>query len=708
MYTIAYGSAKEEGGKFMRAHASVLGGFCAFSEGETTEMVSVVDMSRIAPEISHLVCGGIDDWEVVEAPDRATLLKNVATRHTAARALANVELCLVGLSEDLRKELLGEVEDSLRATDIQRPLLSMLLRAPLQSDDELTLAIECSLTLGLAAIASLLEEVRESQPLLRRVADRWLSLPEELFNSIAGGRQRIWRLAVAGGVVLDSLEVATPRELEQIWARLAFDVSAPSERIVLTRLSKAVARTLFPEFVYEAEQTSVVAVGGVSEESEEEVDFKPRNSDPQMALQRALKQVDSITTAVAGGYDARARQYLNELVKGQLAFSMGENHAVKSLCNIAQQCAEMFRTDFEYECLQKAIQIKPNDDWTLIQLADHYKRVGCFADAISTLMRTTSSGNDTMSRASLADVYVQMRRFEDALAIYDSIPEGEHDGKIRGAKADLLRHWGRIDEAKREYIRIIEDGLCTDRVKAGQAEIAKREGNLAVARELYIGLVASERVDEVSAVIYRMALANILVRMGELKEAYRHVDDAVQKRPFARQPRAFRAAIAGLLGKPEEALRDLPRLGQTNAFYEWVNEYIRGLLLLLLNRYEDAHAALFQEFERRFLDGDADVMLRLGAAVCFLRDRAGVENAAQKLAEVPATKDVFVENIRAALAYHVAMALHEEGEIQRLEGQLRSIEDPDIKALIYAIRARDWKIAWNFEVRALLRLRPAA
>ena len=192
--------------------------------------------------------------------------------------------------------------------------------------------------------------------------------------------------------------------------------------------------------------------------------------------------------------------------------------------------------------------------------------------------------------------------------------------------------------------------------------------------------------------------------MGELTDAYKQIDEAVQRRPFARQARVFRAAVAGLLGKPGDAIRDLPRLGQTQAFNEWVSDYVRGLLLLMLDRYADAGEALLQNVEERFLDKDATGMLRLGAAVCFLRTRDGVESAASKLSEVSEMKDAFADTIRAALQYHVAVALGHDAEIRRLETQLELVDDDDIKALVTAIRQRDWKKAWSLEVRTLLRL----
>ena len=128
----------------------------------------------------------------------------------------------------------------------------------------------------------------------------------------------------------------------------------------------------------------------------------------------------------------------------------------------------------------------------------------------------------------------------------------------------------------------------------------------------------------------------------------------------------------------------------------------------MLHRYADAREALLQKVEEKFLDKDATGMLRLGAAVCFLRTRDGVESAAKRLSEVPDMKDAFADAIRTALDYHVAVALHRNADITRLEKQLVSVDDKDLQALVTAIKGRDWEKAWRLEVRTLLRLRLAA
>jgi len=511
-------------------------------------------------------------------------------------------------------------------------------------------------------------------------------------------------MAIGAGVVPETLVASTFQAAGSAWVKLVFGLALPAERAVMSRVSKAVATALFPDHAESRPDVSAISEVDPGDSSGENRQTKPRPRHGHASYVQALRQVEGITGAVAEGRDANARRFLKELVEAQMSFGGGEEHAVKSICNIAQQCADMFRTDFEYECLETAISIKPGDAWTLVQIADHFKRVGRFDDAIATLRQAEVSGEQLIARSSLADVYVHMGRFQEAMSIYESLSAGEQDETVRQAKADVLRRWGRLDDAGREYDRIVRDGLATHRLFAGKAEIAKRQGRLLEARKIYRELLEDSELDFSSIVIYRMALANVLLRMGDLREAYTTIDTVVQMRPFSRQAKAFRAAIVGLLGNAAGAISDLPHLGQTQAFNEWVSEYVRGLLLLMLDRYADARAALLQNVEERLLDRDASGILRLGAAVCFLRRREDVERAAETLHKVPDMQDAFANAIRAALEYHVAVALQQDAEIRRLEPQLKSVDDADVAALVTAIQQRDWNRAWPLEVRTLLRL----
>ena len=465
-------------------------------------------------------------------------------------------------------------------------------------------------------------------------------------------------------------------------------------------------KTLFPDSTYHTPYVS---------ETSYEDDHRPTNRGRRSRDQyvSVLNQVSAIAEAVANGHDAKAHNYLRDLISSQMTYSGGEEYVVKSLCNIARQCAEMYRTDFEYECLQTAISINSSDSWSLIQLADHYKRVGRFDDAIQTIHKAEVYGEAKICQSNLADVYVQMGQFDRAMTIYDQIDDAEGDPIVRGAKADILRRWGKLDEAEEEYNRIGRDHLETHRALAGKAEIAKLRGNLLVAKALYHQILDSNEVDVASYVVYQFALANVLLRMGELREAYEVIDSVVQKRPFARHAKVFRAAVSALLGDPIMAFNDLLDHGHPRAFNEWVYGYVRGLTLLMLNRFADARTALLGNIQDSLLDEDAGSILRLAAAVCYLRGIDGkqpvsenteLDQASRALHQVSKMSDAFAESIRMALRYHVAVASQQVSEAQRLQQQIIQIADGNLTELVTAIRLGNWQRASELEIRMLLRL----
>lgn len=687
----------------MNALYSSVSGLCILEEGENKLLISTPEMKAIPWETAHITCGAIDDWEIIVETDRKSILTEAYNRHCQTRCLINIETCLSDISADLQMDLIREIEDLLKTCNISQ-VKATLLRAPLASLDNLTKLIEASLSNGFTSTASLLDSIREMQPQLNRFVDRWLSIPEGLFIELTGGRANTWRMAVNNGVVLETLSATNVQHLEKIWQKMAFYYTKPSERVAIIAVSKAVSNQLFPSHAESCpeswkhdEQEREFSNAGIRPSSPK------RQVDSYLSHLRAIKQVEAITAAISVGNDAKARRFLYELVEAQKSCNDDE-YLIKSLCNIAHQCAEMFRTDFEYECLLLATKTIPGDGWTLIQLADHFKRVGKFEDAISYLHRADGLGEHFMAQSTLAGVYVQMKNFPEAIAIYESLGNGDQDLDIRLAKADVLRKWGKIDEADREYNQLINEGFTTDRLIAGKAEIAKRKGRFQEARGFYGVLLEKAEVDSQSSIVYRTALANVLVRIGDLTNAYEIMDTIVQERPFAERAKVFRAAIAGMLGNPDEAIKDLPNFSQTSAYDEWVREYVRGLLLLMLNRHSDARSALLQKVEDKFLDMDGKGMLRLGAAVYFLQTKKHIVKAEEMLAKFPETSDVFIDSIRSALQYHVAVALRKNDQIRRLEMQLDSVADVKIRELVSAIAQKDWIKVYPLEISALLQL----
>lgn len=692
----------------MKAYMSGRSGVCAIQIEEAWHFIDVINSRPIKESDAHLVCGSIDDWISVAVDTQAELFRKVETENSIIRAVSNLEVGLGSTRETLQKDLLLDTEDLLKVDAIINCVMARLLCAPIKPDvgTKLQRMIELSLSEGLGATAHLLEHVRDSQPLIVRLVSNWLLLDEPLFVPIEGGRRSIWTRAVFEGVVLSSLAESTIEAFEAAWKQLAFKYNTPHERIAAINVASALASKQFPD-----QQRRILRENAAPALVQDHQKMRgDRDSDwrkpvlGSIALDQVRKQIDAIIGAVSRGDNTRGFEYLKDLIDRQLLGEGGEEYAVKSLCNIAQQSRELFRTDFERECLLWAQKIKGDDSWTLLQLADHFKRVGQYDEAMAAINSAQTYGAGHAATRMLADVYVQMRDFDRALHLYNSIEEDSDPEFVRGAKADIYRKMGRLDLARVGYEELIAAGLESDRVYAGLAEVAKRENRLDEAAKYYREILNAPLADAASASIYRMALANVLVRKNDLPEAYAVLDRVVQDHPFSMQARAFRAAVGGLLGKAREAILDLPKMQRTQAFDEWVNAYVQGLLLLMLNRYEDARKSLLAKVEQKFLDRESDIALRLGAAVFFLRKRAGLASALSQLTEMPEISDEFTNAIRVGLQFHIAVGLGRRKEYESLERQLSKSRDGDLIELVAAVKRRDWPRACDMEVRLLLRL----
>jgi tetratricopeptide (TPR) repeat protein len=690
----------------MKAYFSSSSGIILTDSESDSRAVYVPEMTLVSREFATMATGIAEDWEIIEEADEESLLVVAASKYKCKRCLLNIESLLFGMPREIQVELFAEVEDALKLDGVVNFIKRNLMKAPLARTEKIQSLVYDALSDGFGATANLLNFVRESQPLLQRIVGRWLMISEEVFSPFQDGRTGIWRAAIESGVIVTTINAKDFYAVERAWNSLALGLSSPIERMALIRLAKIIAKQLFPtEDITKSDFTLLPE----EEDSDGSANGKRKwNSEktisPYSEFNKAMKQIDGIVTAISEGRDQNAKAFIQELVNDQTLIPGGEVHAVKSLCNIATHCVEMFRTDFEFECLDTAVRLMPSDGWTLIQLADHMKRVGKFDEAIDLLAKAKIFGEDKISTSSLADVYVHMGRYQEALEIYDTVPDGEFDPIIRGAKADTIRRWGKLDEARREYEALIICGMATDRVFAGQAEIAKLEGRLDESISLYRGLVNNKQITQAALIIYKLALANVLTRNSQFKEAYCLADEVVQQRPFSRQARVFRAAIAGLLGRPQQAIDELKPMGSSHAFNEWINEYVRGLLMLMLNRNRDAKITLLKAAEAKLISDYDKNVVRLGAAVCFLNDREGIAEAKLILNGLPTSNDLFIEALKNIFNFHIAVSQNNLIAQEALRRQLAEIREPRLRELVVAIEGRNWRDACRIEVEMVLSL----
>jgi tetratricopeptide (TPR) repeat protein len=425
------------------------------------------------------------------------------------------------------------------------------------------------------------------------------------------------------------------------------------------------------------------------------------------------KQIAAIAEAVSQGHDAKAEKFLRELIQRQTSFVGGESYAVKSLCNVAQRCADMFRMDFEALCLDEAQRLDPSDAWALIQYGDHLKRLGRYDEAIAVFGEAELSGEERVARSCVADVFSQQGDYGKAIQAYEAIPNFHNEPEVLTAIADNLRWMGRMDEAEAAYTELTrlaqlgtpEFSAAGIRARVGMAEIAKRRGMLAEALQVYREVVAQCEVQDKDLLVYKLSLCNILKLLGEYDEAYRVVDAVIREYPFSMIARFTRGSILGLIGQEAKGLEDLPEGGGSRSWREWLRRYYRGLLLLKLEQYDDAKADLVGEFSKAIVSGEERDILRMGAAMWFLSRNDTVE-ADRWLLGMADLHDCHAQYLSLLLRLHSAALREETATMESLMRQIEAlgIVDNTLARAVEALANRDFSLARTYETDALLKL----
>ena len=648
----------------------------------------------------------IQDWEFVDSDNDGLVpvIERCRSDYWTSRAQSLI-ICLIGgVSDSLAIEVLEHVESIIQSRCSANQLLNRLLIAPLKDSRRVGALAKCALGGGFATVGGLLDRIVDLQALLRRLIGMWLNLPAGEFADLPVSREAFWQNLAAQSLLTRLLEAADKPAFRTAWATLAFDEAGVPGRRAIIRLGNLLADTLYPTAV---RRGPTIDQAANSERMDDDFRSTPQEGDfaSYIAYSRVMKQVNEIVKAISYGKDAKATRFLRQLITEQMRVSSTEQ-LIKSLCNIAQKCAYMFRADFERQCLNEALSIAPDDAWTLIQMGDHLKRVGQFDEAIEMLERAANSGDATIAMTSMADVWSEAGAYDKATELYERIPAWRDREDVRTGLADIVRHKGDFAAALSEYDRILTEWPDADRAKAGKAEIFRRLGHFDEAIAIYDSMIYDPAIKDFAKLVYRSAKCAVLKHANRLDDAYNLADELVRTAPFHMLARVQRASILALLGQgPKGLLASLPRTSVPRAFGTWITQYCRGLLLLKLERYQEARNLLVDRLSSALLVSDNQTVLRLGAAFALLCCD-DIEPAATVLSQIGDVRDYYTEYVYQVLEFHLSVVRQDKERVAEIARRLENVLDRDtvVAKTLIALQEGNFSAAKGYELELLLRI----
>jgi tetratricopeptide (TPR) repeat protein len=646
--------------------------------------------------------GLVSDWEVVEEDDQETLLQLAQRKHLISHCVSMVHLSLMLKAESSIKFVLDDIENSLGVIGSHASVLSELLVAPFEKRDQLSSRVNLSLKHGFGASANLFHRLYDLQSVLSRFSNIWINLSLLSTAGLGCTKEDQWNELVKTGYLVQLLEAENLETTKSIFGKLAFSRSTARERANLAHLGREIGELLFV----------VSALPKMEQDEGAEADSKFVNhrgldyASSKEELGRVLMEIDRICFELANGKDHLAFRYLNELLERQKSeFSV--DYAVKSLCNIAKRCADMFRTDFEAHCIYLARDLDPSDSWTLIQLGDHLKRVGEYEQAEEVVKGAQDYLNIEIAQSLLADIASVRGDFDLAIQRYRNISDWENSPNILTAIADNFRRKGEYKEALAIYLKIEENGFAADRALAGKAQILLRQGGLNEAINIYQSILKND-LDDKSRVVYQVTYAGLLKQAGRIDDAVITLEEVLEAHPFVMKARVLRSSLYALKDELTLAIENLPVPSVTysySAFGEWVAEYTRGLLLLRLERYGAAKEGLIRNYLEGILESEQKEVLRLASAVSILA--VGDTHEARELLRDTTTtvNNNYLEYLRAVLEFHISVLENNSKKIDELyEFLYQSRADNVILwGAVQALREGNPEEAIHIEIESMLR-----
>lgn len=693
----------------MKATISPSAGYCIVGHEDNLKILALLPLEEVDTVSCAAASALIRDWEVIEGDSREDIISQAQILAASERCARLLLMLLMAKTDKTKKHLLSEFELHLGTYASTKEVCNRILVAPLRDTEELAAIAMFSAVNGFSAATSLANSIINQQPLLRRLSDIWIDISAVELTFLNQTKQEFWCFLCKEGYVSRLLEAESYDQIKEIFGALAFMFNAPQERTALAKIGELIASQIYGSGAVNLTNEVFEDEGNSSRPHEEPIEQN------HSEFTKVLSEVEAIVELLARGDDYHAHKYLGELVERQITRSSSTEYAVKSLCNVAKSCAEMFRTDFEGICVSRAFELDPTDSWTMIQFADHLKRVGDFTKAEDMARRAlTYVQHEVVAISLLADINAMKGDHEAAIAIYKQIDNWERTPEVMTAIADNYRRRYMYQEALNHYLKIESLGFGSHRTQAGIAEIARREGRIRESLSIYMKISKSQHLDDRSSVIYELAKASLHKQLGEYRQAFILLEDVIVRSPFLMQARVLKSTVSGLVGKEQEGLQGLLHPDLEYDFSgrgEWLHEYARGLLLLKTNRYKDAQKVLVKNANNLVLEREEREILRIAAAISYIAS-GETDLALEEIGDFLVGDELVsahLDYIKTLLQYHIRIVQKDELAATECFKRLSKFNQENIYLFgaFKALQAKKTDEALRYEIDAMLSLAAA-
>ncbi len=263
-----------------------------------------------------------------------------------------------------------------------------------------------------------------------------------------------------------------------------------------------------------------------------------------------LRKVAWIKDKIQQGDIARAEDEILSLIKMQDISSDAE-HLSKSLCDIAECFQDNNNIEMSNLIAEKAIDLNLDDPFPHNILAENYRSLNLFEDALKKYRYVIENFSNAVARNGKAETLRQMGKLQEALECYNQTINDFKDNVVaRNGKAETLRQMGKLSEALECYNQTINDFKDNVVARTGKAETLRQMGKLPEALEFYNQTIN----DFKDNVVARSGKAETLRQMGKLEEAlecYNQTINDFKDDVFARNGKA---ETLRQMGKLQEAL----------------------------------------------------------------------------------------------------------------------------------------------------------